>query len=112
MCKDEWHGASVVSSSSHNDNPAASPPEGIDPTIQDNAKGIIYVDCHRGDDTFDGASASVVNAGQKKGPKKTINAGLRTAVQGDTVSVAGGTYCEKVHVVGIKLTTGGRVVIQ
>jgi len=70
---------------------------------------IIYVDQRIGNDSFPGRCARVRDG---DGPKRTINAALREAVKGDTVSVAEGVYREKVRVSGVKLTTRGHVVIR
>jgi hypothetical protein len=72
---------------------------------------IIYVDCNIGDDTYTGLSDGVTGM---SGPKRTVNAGIHTAIDGDTVVVQGGVYNENVNVCGrsIILTARGTVIYR
>lgn len=60
----------------------------------------IHVDARRGNDRFSGRSGVI---GGLEGPKKTIQAALRTAQVGDTLVVWGGSYQEDMNVAGLSL---------
>jgi hypothetical protein len=64
-------------------------------------KRVIYVDGKTGNDFFNGLSKSVVSG--TCGPKKTVNAGLSAARNGDVLVIAGGTYSEDVNFCGIDI---------
>ena len=52
----------------------------------------LYVDAAKGHDENDGFAAAVESNG--RGPKKSINGALRSAREGDSISISSGTYRE------------------
>jgi hypothetical protein len=73
---------------------------------------IIYVDHNLGDDTFKGEHRLVADRAAKRGPKRTIKAGLTAAGRDGTVIVAEGLYVERVVIDGIRVIMPGNVVIR
>jgi hypothetical protein len=70
----------------------------------------IYVNHAIGDDTYSGALMTVTGT---MGPKRTINAGINTAISGDTIIVRPGEYYENVSLPdGIRMICEGRVVMN
>ena len=58
----------------------------------------LFVDAARGHDHNDGFAAAVESSG--RGPKKTINSALRSAQEGDSITISAGTYHETVDLRG------------
>lgn len=69
---------------------------------------IIYVDQNRGDDSYSGRAAIVVD---QHGPKKTVASGLQAAQDGDMVIIKSGNYGENLTVAGrnVSVVIGGEV---
>ena len=85
---------------------------GDEPGDDDNdqaRKGIIYVDQAIGNDEFSGRLAHV--AANKKGPKKTVGAGLAIAGTNETLVIRSGNYRENLDIRGkdVKVVIEGKV---
>jgi hypothetical protein len=73
---------------------------------------VLYVDANIGDDSLDGGSDNVSDRANLRGPKKTMNAALNVADDGDTIYVAGGEYRENVRNGKARMIAVGRVILK
>lgn len=73
----------------------------------------VYVDSKNGDDQFDGASHAVLDRAAKRGPKRTMNAALASAVgEEDVIYVLEGEYTETVRNSKARMIAVGRVILK